>query len=91
MPAASRSSIRLRALMPGEFGLPVTSAAAAGLKRCWCESITGVCADCVAGRINRTIRVVQRLNRIRLMISGRETNRWRQLTPRFNASRTLAS
>ena len=51
--------------MPGESGLPVTRAAADGLKRCWWESMTGTGADCVAGRIDRTQRVVQRLNRIR--------------------------
>src|SRR5215475_14903309 len=53
--------------------------------------MTGVCVDCVVGRINRITKVVQRLNRIRLMISGCATNRWRQLTPRFSGSPTLAS
>src|SRR5687767_1415033 len=55
MPAESRSSTRLRALMPGEFGLPVTRAAAAGLNRCWWESMTGAGADCVAGRIDTAV------------------------------------
>src|SRR5512132_4237361 len=51
--------------------------------------MTGVCAESVVGRINRSTRVVQRLNRISLMIYGCATSRWRPLKPRFSGSPTL--
>jgi len=50
--------------MPGVFGFPETRAAAAGLNKCWWQSMTGAWGDCVAPWIERITSIVQRANRM---------------------------